>query len=86
VCAAFGHAKQIVNIMPAAGRERGSLLRLRLSYKITDSKTMGICSVLVGTNVPYVHGYQSNIISEKSGTYMTHQLGNETYSLYIIDF
>ena len=50
---AFGHAKQIVNVMPEPGRDRVSLLRLRSSYKITDSKAIGRCPVVGGTIVPY---------------------------------
>ena len=38
---AFGHAKQIVNVMPEPGRDRVSFLRLSLSYKFTASKAIG---------------------------------------------
>jgi hypothetical protein len=51
-CVAFGHAKQIANMMPEPGRDHVSLLRLRSSYKITDTKAIGICTVVGGTNVP----------------------------------
>ena len=51
---AFGLAKQIVNVMPGLGRDRISLLRLWLSYKITASKAIDRCPVVIGMFVPHI--------------------------------
>jgi hypothetical protein len=52
VYVALDYALQIMNVMPEPGRDRVSLLRLRSSYKITDSKAIGGCPVAGGTIVP----------------------------------
>jgi hypothetical protein len=39
-------------LAPGPGRDRVSLLRLMSSYKITDSKAIGKCPVVRGTNAP----------------------------------
>jgi hypothetical protein len=39
-------------VMPEPRRDRVSLPRLWLSYKITASKAIGRCPVVGGTNVP----------------------------------
>ena len=51
---AFGHAKQIVNVMPGLGRDRVSLLRLWSSYKITALMAIGRCPIVGGTYVPHI--------------------------------
>ena len=52
VCAAFDYALQVMSVVPETGRDRVSLLRLWLSYKVTASKAIGRCPVEGGTNVP----------------------------------
>ena len=51
---AFGLAKQIVNVMPGLGRDRVSLLRLWLSYKIIALMAIGRCPVVGGMFVPHI--------------------------------
>jgi hypothetical protein len=58
VFAAFDYALQIISSTPEPGRDRISLPRLWLSYKITASKAIGRCPVVGGTLVPI---FQRNV-------------------------
>ena len=55
VCAAFDYVLQTMSVMPEPGRDRISLLRLWLSYKVIVSEAIGRCPVMEGTFVPHIH-------------------------------
>jgi hypothetical protein len=54
VCVGFDYALQTMSVMPEPGRDRVSLLRLWLSYKITALMAIGRCPIVGGTNVPHI--------------------------------
>ena len=54
MCAAFDNDLHIMSGAAEPGRDRVSLLRLWLSYKITALMAIGRCPIVGGTNVPHI--------------------------------